>query len=119
MTTSIPIAEIRQVFTDCRDALGKFAETGKRSDERAWKRKAGVMEVISVGHMQSCLDDIERLAGEVARLRMALLAIDQAVLDGKVCDDVAWFGPAETLHDFIQRILSPAALGDLFEGEAA
>ena len=35
----------------------------------------------------------------------ALEAIKQATLDGRVCDDVAWFGPGETLHDFCERIL--------------
>lgn len=58
--------------------------------------------------------------GEISRLRMALFAIDQAVIHGKVCDDVAWFSECETLHDFIQSILhpcEPAAIADLFSTE--
>jgi len=56
------------------------------------------------------------------RYREALERIDAAVMDGKVCDDVAWFGPAETLHDFIQSVLhpsEPAAVADLFPKDAA
>lgn len=52
-----------------------------------------------------------------ARYRNALERIDAAIMDGKVCDDVAWFGPAETLHDFIQSVLhpcQPAVIADLY-----
>jgi hypothetical protein len=35
----------------------------------------------------------------------AIADIKQATLDGKVCDDVAWFSQIETLHDFCDRIL--------------
>ncbi|UXC90108.1 hypothetical protein EGM87_13760 [Sphingobium sp. RSMS] len=61
-----------------------------------------------------------RLDGEATaarRYRDALERINAAVVDGKVCDDVAWFSPAETLHDFIQSVLHPghqAAIADLF-----
>lgn len=39
-------------------------------------------------------------AAEIERLRGAIRAIQQATIDGAVCDDVAWFSPIETLHDF-------------------
>jgi hypothetical protein len=35
----------------------------------------------------------------------ALREIKSAALEGRVCDDVAWFGPGETLHDFCDRVL--------------
>lgn len=35
----------------------------------------------------------------------ALADIKAATLNGSVCDDVAWFGPGETLHDFCERTL--------------
>jgi hypothetical protein len=37
---------------------------------------------------------------EIARLRAALAAIQKATIDGRVCDDVAWFDAITTLHDF-------------------
>jgi hypothetical protein len=56
--------------------------------------------------------------GELAaHYRAALEAIDKAVMDGHVCDDVAWFDKFTTLHDFIDGTLrpcQPAAIGDLF-----
>jgi hypothetical protein len=44
--------------------------------------------------------NIVALAKEVLRLRGAIADIQQATLDGKVCDDVAWFDGITTLHDF-------------------
>lgn len=35
----------------------------------------------------------------------AIADIKQATLNGSVCDDVAWFGPGETLHDFCESVL--------------
>ncbi len=43
---------------------------------------------------------------EIKRLRAAIRAIQQATLDGKVCDDVAWFSDIETLHDFCAATLA-------------
>ena len=40
-----------------------------------------------------------------AMLVKALEDIKAATLNGRVCDDVAWFGPGETLHDFCESIL--------------
>ncbi len=59
------------------------------------------------GHLAVCSDwHKQRL--EIDRLRKAIADIKQATLDGKVCDDVAWFGLGETLHDFCE-----STLGDL------
>ena len=41
------------------------------------------------------------------RYRRALEEIKRAVIDGKVCDDVAWFDKFTTLHDFIDMALDP------------
>jgi nitrogen regulatory protein PII len=46
-------------------------------------------------------------AREIERLRKAIEAIKQATLNGQICDDVAWFTPIETLHDFCDRTLFP------------
>lgn len=71
-----------------------------------------------------CLSDdgkqwIMAIVKEAAgRHRAALEAIQKAVIDGEVCDDVAWFDKATTLHDFIDDVLNPAppaAVGDLFD----
>lgn len=35
----------------------------------------------------------------------ALREIKRATIEGRVCDDVAWFDQIETLHDFCDRIL--------------
>lgn len=42
---------------------------------------------------------------EADRLAKALREIMAACANGQVCDDVAWFGPAETLFDFCARTL--------------
>jgi hypothetical protein len=47
-------------------------------------------------------------AAEIERLRKALEDIRQATLDGRVCDDVAWFDEITTLHDFCEVVLDPA-----------
>ncbi len=45
-------------------------------------------------------------AKEIKRLRDAIAAIKQATIDGRVCDDVAWFSSIETLHDYCDGVLS-------------
>jgi poly-beta-hydroxyalkanoate depolymerase len=35
----------------------------------------------------------------------AIREIKRATVEGRVCDDVAWFDQIETLHDFCDRIL--------------
>lgn len=55
------------------------------------------------------------------RYRAALEAIQEAVVEGRVCDDVAWFDPTETLYDFIEEVLrpsAPAVVADLFPSDA-
>lgn len=44
--------------------------------------------------------EIETLVAEIKRLRGALAEIQMATINGKVCDDVAWFDDITTLHDF-------------------
>lgn len=39
----------------------------------------------------------------------ALREIKRAVVEGRVCDDVAWFDQIETLYDFCDRILDRVA----------
>jgi hypothetical protein len=51
------------------------------------------------------MTDIQKLSAEVFVLRAALAAIRSAAEDGEVCDDVAWFGPGETLVDFCDHVL--------------
>lgn len=56
------------------------------------------------------------------RLVEALREIQRATLEGRVCDDVAWFDRITTLYDYIEEVLhpsQPAAIGDLFPGTAA
>lgn len=53
------------------------------------------------------------------RYRSALEAIQTAAIEGRICDDVAWFDKFTTLHDYIDGILDrspPAAVADMFGG---
>ncbi len=43
--------------------------------------------------------------GEETRLRACIEAIRRATLEGRVCDDVAWFDDITTLHDFCELAL--------------
>ena len=52
------------------------------------------------------MDPIEAL-DEIERLRSAVEAIKQATIEGRVCDDVAWFDTIPTLHDFCEQTLLP------------
>lgn len=58
----------------------------------------GVTEIV--------MDPIEAL-DEIERLRSAVEAIKQATIEGRVCDDVAWFDTITTLHDFCEQTLLP------------
>lgn len=62
---------------------------------------------------------IRELEKAVNMLRLGVLSIQKATLEGKVCDDVAWYGPAYTLHDFCGDLLEASAVGqaDMFEKE--
>jgi hypothetical protein len=48
----------------------------------------------------------EEALAEIERLRSALEAIKKATIEGRVCDDVAWFDTITTLHDFCEQTLS-------------
>jgi hypothetical protein len=43
---------------------------------------------------------------EIVRLRSAVEAIKQATIEGRVCDDVAWFDTITTLHDYCEQTLT-------------
>jgi hypothetical protein len=49
----------------------------------------------------------EEALDEIVRLRSAVEAIKQANIEGRVCDDVAWFDTITTLHDFCDQTLTP------------
>ena len=55
--------------------------------------------------------DMCRVAGEqsveIDRLRAAIEAIKIATIQGRVCDDVAWFDTITTLHDYCCQVLNP------------
>ena len=76
------------------------------------------LDTICDRHIRDLLDALpQQAATDEARYRDALEQIQQATIDGKVCDDVAWFDKFTTLHDFIEETLrpsAPAAIGDLF-----
>jgi len=46
-------------------------------------------------------------AAEIERLRGCLDAIMKATIEGRVCDDVAWFDGITTLFDFCDIALNP------------
>ena len=50
--------------------------------------------------LANCIAEIERLRGAIA-------AIQEATLNGQICDDVAWFDQITTLHDFCEMTLNP------------
>jgi len=43
----------------------------------------------------------------------ALREIKRATVEGRVCDDVAWFDQIETLYDFCDRIIDKVTNGDV------
>lgn len=49
---------------------------------------------------------IEALQAENAKLRVALEAIKKATVDGRVCNDVAWFDGITTLYEYIDQVLN-------------
>jgi hypothetical protein len=48
------------------------------------------------------MDQIEAL-DEIKRLRSAIEAIRQATIEGRVCDDVAWFDPSPRCMTSVSR----------------
>jgi hypothetical protein len=57
-------------------------------------------------HGQAFLD-IHTLQERIGFLEQGVRDIQQATLDGTVCDDVAWFSEIETLHDHCGWLLDP------------
>jgi hypothetical protein len=60
------------------------------------------------------IDVIEQMTNdqtlnEIVRLRSAIEAIKKATIEGRVCDDVAWFDTITTLHDFCEQTLTHSA----------
>lgn len=45
-------------------------------------------------------------ADRVEQMEGALRAIMKATVEGRVCDDVAWFDDITTLHDFCDLVLN-------------
>jgi hypothetical protein len=56
---------------------------------------------LSLGMWRLCWE----AADEIQRLRKAIDDIREATINGRVCDDVAWFSQIETLHDFCESTL--------------
>lgn len=56
-----------------------------------------------VGHRRS--DEVHQLRLVIGRLRLGIAAIKQATVEGRVCDDVAWFDTITTLHDYCDQLL--------------
>lgn len=58
---------------------------------------------ISTGCSWSCLrgDDL----ADIYLLRAGIQAIKRATIEGRVCDDVAWFDTITTLHDYCDQLL--------------
>lgn len=59
--------------------------------------------------LQSLRSRVSELEAERENLRGAIRAIQTATVEGRVCDDVAWFSSIETLHDFCASVLEHSA----------
>lgn len=96
------------------DALADCGVTAVHEDD-ADEFSAACYHDVARAHLEAKLAQVK---ADRDKYRDALKAIKQAVADGRVCDDVAWFSKIETLYDYIDGVLSPpAALGDLFAGQ--
>lgn len=51
-------------------------------------------------------EERDRAADEIERLRGCLDAIRAATVEGRICDDVAWFDTITTLFDFCDQSLN-------------
>ena len=63
------------------------------SNERAYEEIIGPMTY-------------RQVAGRIKELEGALQAIMKAIVEGRVCDDVAWFDSITTLYDFCDIALN-------------
>ncbi|ACF01533.1 hypothetical protein Rpal_3027 [Rhodopseudomonas palustris TIE-1] len=49
-----------------------------------------------------------KLRADIERLTQGYRDIKTATIEGRVCDDVAWFDTITTLHDFCDCMINPA-----------
>ena len=102
---SIEAGELARLLNAAADAFERDAEDGFEAGERAdlWDQ---VVEV-PLKDVRTAASLLIALDAERGRLREALLqarasfqAIQRATIEGRVCDDVAWFSDITTLHDY-------------------
>lgn len=103
-------------LTDAKNALeetpkfGKFYDLANKIEKRIAIARVGMGDNVAVMQYQGRNDEsalvIEALR-TVDMLRQGIRDIAQACVDGRVCDDVAWFTaiPAETLFDKCENLL--------------
>lgn len=56
---------------------------------------------------------IQELETALNFLRLGVLSIQNATIEGRVCDDVAWYDEITTLHDFCAGLVEHSATGQL------
>ncbi len=91
----------------------------RRVNEREWGKG---FHLVNGEEAAALRDMLNTRADSHHRLVEALREIQRATIEGRVCDDVAWFDQITTLHDYIEEVLrpsQPAAIGDLFPETAA
>lgn len=87
---------------------------------RPWVGKIGADAADQIESLRGELAEWKQAASVEASLRRefrasldkaveALKKIKQATLEGRVCDDVAWFDSITTLHDFCEITLEAVA----------
>jgi hypothetical protein len=86
--------------------MNKDAESWARVSPKAVSEasQANIFNVLDMA-----LQDIKTMASENERLRAGYRAIMKAAVEGRVCDDVAWFDAITTLHDFCDLMLNADA----------
>lgn len=82
------VGKCGHVIDDLRDEVTAFAP----ADAAFWQR-------------------IVQAVNNHEKLVQAIREIKQATIDGRVCDDVAWFDAITTLHDFCDQTLALVAGG--------
>jgi hypothetical protein len=95
---------------DVREAVGRVPAAKIMAEVRA--RVHATVEVINAH---------QKLVREHREMLAALKAIMRATIEGKVCDDVAWFDQITTLHDFCGQIVDavqPSATQEDIEDNA-
>lgn len=90
--------------------MSKYLELADKIEKRIATARAGMGGNVAAVQYHGDNDEsplvIEALRA-VDRLRQGIRDIAQACVDGRVCDDVAWFTeiPAETLFDKCENLL--------------